>query len=556
MNDDPAARRYTGPGGAPVELPRGDVTDGVVRVGTTVRRPHQPQSLAVAGYLDHLQRRGFDGAPRYLGRDGDGRDVLSFLPGAVAGDPPEEWAADVALLRSVGALLLRLHQASAGYLAGAGLAAPAGSPWVLDQMRAIDGAAAPEEWDLVSHNDVTPQNVVVTGGVATGLIDFDLAGPASRIGDVYNTAMHWVPLRAPQDVVASLAGSARVRAGGAAAGVLRRVRPRRGGPDRVAPAGDRPGRGILAPDACRRRELGRRLGPDVEQRSRRHHPAPARLAGAVPGRLARGAGMNAGGGGPPAAVVARLRAAGCVFAEDEARLLVDAARTPGDLVAMVDRRVSGVPLEHVLGWVLFCGRRIAVDPGVFVPRRRTEFLVAEAVARARPGSLVVDLCCGSGAVGVAVAAALGGVELHAVDLDPVAVRCARRNVEPLGGRVHQGDLVAPLPAELAGRVDVLVANVPYVPTDALAMMPPEARDHEPRVALDGGADGLDVARRMVALAPRWLAAGGCMLIETSERQAPALVEAMARVGLEPAVSGSEELGGTVVAAIRPLSWRA
>jgi Ser/Thr protein kinase RdoA (MazF antagonist) len=200
VTGDVAARLYTGPGGVPVELPRGDVTEGVVRVGTTVRRPHQPQSLAVAGYLDHLQRRGFDGAPRYLGRDGEGRDVLTFLPGAVAGDPPEEWAADPLLLRSVGALLRRLHEASDGYLVDTGFAAPPGSPWMLDRMREIDRATAPEAWELIAHNDVTTQNVVVTGGLATALVDFDLAGPALRLGDVYNTAMHWAPLRAPQDV--------------------------------------------------------------------------------------------------------------------------------------------------------------------------------------------------------------------------------------------------------------------------------------------------------------------------------------------------------------------
>src|SRR5450432_1469341 len=127
---------------------------------------------------------------------------------------------------------------------------------------------------------------------------------------------------------------------------------------------------------------------------------------------------------PRSAAVTRLRAAGCVFAEDEARLLISAARTPADLAAMVDRRVAGLPLEHVLGWAEFCGLRIAVDPGVFVPRRRTEFLVHQATALTRPGSVVVDLCCGSGALGAAVAAAQGQIELHAADIDPAAVACA------------------------------------------------------------------------------------------------------------------------------------
>ncbi len=245
-----------------------------------------------------------------------------------------------------------------------------------------------------------------------------------------------------------------------------------------------------------------------------------------------------------AAVVARLRAAGCVFAEDEARLLLAAVRTPAELTALVDRRVTGEPLEHLLGWVEFCGLRIAVDPGVFVPRRRTEFLVRQAARRG--GSVVVDLCSGSGAVGVAVATALGAVELHAADVDPAAVACARRNLVAVGGLVHEGDLFDALPVALRGRVDVLVANVPYVPTEAIAQMPPEARDHEPRIALDGGADGLGVARRLIAGAPAWLAPGGSVLFETSEGQAPAAVAAVTSAGLEPSVATDDELGGTVV----------
>src|SRR5450631_1505826 len=93
------------------------------------------------------------------------------------------------------------------------------------------------------------------------------------------------------------------------------------------------------------------------------------------------------------AIVARLSAAGCVFAEDEAQLLISAARSPAELTAMVDRRVAGLPLEQVIGWAEFCGLRIAVDPGVFVPRRRTEFLVAQAIDLAGRAALVVDLCC-------------------------------------------------------------------------------------------------------------------------------------------------------------------
>jgi len=248
----------------------------------------------------------------------------------------------------------------------------------------------------------------------------------------------------------------------------------------------------------------------------------------------------------PASIVARLRAAGCVFAEEEARLLVSAARTPADLDSLVERRVSGLPIEHVLGWAQFNGMRIAVDPGVFVPRRRTEWLVRQAAAVAPARAIVVDLCCGSGAVGAALASVLDGAEIFAVDIDPAAVLCAVGNLAAAGGRVFEGDLYDPLPGTLRGRVDVLVANAPYVPTDAVGLMPPEARLYEPRVALDGGRDGLDVQRRVSAEALQWLAPGGHLLVETSRQQAPLTVEAFLRHGLTAHVASSPEHDATVV----------
>ncbi|WP_327119226.1 putative protein N(5)-glutamine methyltransferase [Streptomyces sp. NBC_01341] len=250
------------------------------------------------------------------------------------------------------------------------------------------------------------------------------------------------------------------------------------------------------------------------------------------------------------AIVTTLRAAGCVFAEDEAALLCSTADGPTELAAMVDRRAAGLPLEHVLGWAEFCGLRIAVDPGVFVPRRRTEFLVRQAAALAPERAVVVDLCCGSGALGAALTASLSGAELHAADVEPAAVRCARRNVGDRG-TVHEGDLFAPLPRTLRGRVDVLLANVPYVPTGDVALLPPEARIHEPRVALDGGGDGLDVMRRVAAEAAGWLAPGGSLLVEASERQAARAEEALGGGGLIPRVVVSDELYATVVIGTRP-----
>jgi release factor glutamine methyltransferase len=247
---------------------------------------------------------------------------------------------------------------------------------------------------------------------------------------------------------------------------------------------------------------------------------------------------------PDSPIVARLRAAGCVFAEDEARLLMSAARTPAELDAMVGRRAAGLPLEQVVGWAEFCGLRIVVAPGVFVPRRRTEFLVQQAEAVARPGAVIVDLCCGAGAIGAALAAAVDRAEVHAADLDPAAVRCARQNLP--GGHVYQGDLYAPLPAGLRGRVAVLAANVPYVPSEQIGFLPPEAREHEPRAALDGGADGLDVLRRVAAGAVGWLAPGGHLLSEISERQAPQAEAALAAGGLPAHVVSSADLDVTVV----------
>jgi release factor glutamine methyltransferase len=253
-----------------------------------------------------------------------------------------------------------------------------------------------------------------------------------------------------------------------------------------------------------------------------------------------------GAASPLEEVVARkLRAAGSVYAEDEARMLVEAATTSTALHRMVDRRCAGVPLEHIVGWAEFCGLRIAVDPGVFVPRRRTEFLVRCAAAVTRRDATAVDICCGSGAVGAALAAEVGRLDISAVDIDPVCVRCAQRNLEPAGGYAYEGDLFDPLPTTIRGSVDVVVANAPYVPTDAIALMPPEARDHEPLIALDGGRDGVDVQRRLIAAAPEWLAPGGMLLVETSREQAPLTAAALEASGFETRVEVDDDLEATV-----------
>jgi release factor glutamine methyltransferase len=289
-------------------------------------------------------------------------------------------------------------------------------------------------------------------------------------------------------------------------------------------------------------------------------------------------------------LVARLRAAGCVFAEDEARILTEAADGDAErLEELATARVGGLPLEHLVGWAELDGRRWLVAPGVFVPRQRSELLVREAATRAAAAAaeassgsgaagtalgagtgsplgdgalLLVDLCCGCGALGGAVAARLlatgHDVEVHAADVDPAAVTCAHANLKALAdaslgdGRLtahtYTGDLADPLPAEVWGRVDVLVANAPYVPTAAISMMPPEAREHEPHVALDGGGDGLAILRRVIDLAPKLLRPGGHLLVETGEAQVSAAVGHMTTAGLTTTVLSDEDLGATALAA--------
>ena len=244
-------------------------------------------------------------------------------------------------------------------------------------------------------------------------------------------------------------------------------------------------------------------------------------------------------------VVERLRASGCVFAEDEAALIMQTARDAAQVTAMVDQRVAGLPLEHVLGWASFCGLRIAVDPGVFIPRRRTEFLVAEALRVTAPDAVVLDLGCGSGALGAAVAAERQ-VSLHAADIELAAVRCARRNLVRWHGSVYQGDLFSAVPDHLRGRIDVLLSNVPYVPTDEIRLLPPEARLYEPHVTLDGGPDGLATLRRVAAEAPAWLASGGHVFVEMSDHQAPLAAAVLREHGLTTCITSDDELGATVV----------
>nr|BFE61830.1 putative protein N(5)-glutamine methyltransferase [Dactylosporangium thailandense] len=253
------------------------------------------------------------------------------------------------------------------------------------------------------------------------------------------------------------------------------------------------------------------------------------------------------------ALIARLRAAGCVFAEEEADQLLAAGSDPAALESMVARRVAGAPLEHVLGFAEFAGVRVAVTDGVFVPRHRTQLLTDTARGLLRDGGTVLDLCCGTGALGLVVVRGFRGVRLVATDLDPVAVGCARRNLSGVTEEVFAGDLFAPVPDDLRGRVDVLLANVPYVPTAEIAYLPEEFRVHEARAALDGGADGLDVLRRVAALAAGWLAPGGALLTEAGEGQLGTAHALLRAGGLRPRTVTDPRTETSVVVGVRDVT---
>ncbi len=166
-----------------VPLAGGDVTDGIVRVGATVRRPMKPQTPTVHALLRHLESVDFAGAPRALGIDARGREILSFVEGAVPLVATDDALAGVARL------LRALHDATASFVA------PAGACWEADaapaELRALPPADGPAE--LIGHNDVTPQNTVFRAGRPVAFIDFDLAGPTTRLLDVVTTLRHWVP---------------------------------------------------------------------------------------------------------------------------------------------------------------------------------------------------------------------------------------------------------------------------------------------------------------------------------------------------------------------------
>ena len=225
-------------------------------------------------------------------------------------------------------------------------------------------------------------------------------------------------------------------------------------------------------------------------------------------------------------VARRLADAGCVAAAAEAAELIANARDAEELEAFVRRRVTGEPPAWIIGGVEFCGLRVRVDPCVYVPRWQSETLARRAAALLPADGVAVDLCTGAGAIACVLQAAAPAARVVATDVDPVAVGCARGN----GVDALLGDLDGPLPAALLGTVDLVVAVVPYVPTDALAFLPCDVTAFEPRRALDGGPGGLELLVAVVTRSTRWLRPGGWLLLEVGGDQAPAVGERMDEAG--------------------------
>jgi release factor glutamine methyltransferase len=223
-----------------------------------------------------------------------------------------------------------------------------------------------------------------------------------------------------------------------------------------------------------------------------------------------------------------LAAGGSVEASAEADALLEASNAGGGPVEeLLARRLAGEPLAWIVGWMRFCDACVRVDPGVFVPRPQTEALARRAVALLPANGIAVDLCAGSGAVAVVLGTARPRATVIATDLDPAAVACARRN----GVQALLGDLDEPLPPALRGRVDVVTAVVPYVPTEELHLLPRDVLAHEPRRALDGGVRGTAVLERAARAATSWLRPGGSVLLELGGEQAVELSTTLADAGL-------------------------
>jgi release factor glutamine methyltransferase len=239
---------------------------------------------------------------------------------------------------------------------------------------------------------------------------------------------------------------------------------------------------------------------------------------------------------PTSHVVARLRAAGCVAAEAEARELLAAAPDARVLEEWLSRRELGEPLAWITGRLRFCGRWLHETRDVYVPRIQTEELARRAARLLPDHGSAADLCTGAGAIAAHLQAEVPTASVIGVDVDPTAVACAVSN----GVRAVVGDVDLPLGPERS--FDVVTAVPPYVPTNELRLLSADVQRYEPRTALDGGSDGLDVARRVVAAAGRLLASGGWLLIELGGNQDEALAPDLAASGFGEVASWRDEDG--------------
>ena len=236
--------------------------------------------------------------------------------------------------------------------------------------------------------------------------------------------------------------------------------------------------------------------------------------------------MSAPGPGRDA-LSSRLEAAGCIAPDEEADELMEAAGGDQDLLGrLAARRVAGEPLAWVIGSVNFAGCRVRVQPGVYVPRWQTEALVHRAIELLPPQGMAADLCTGSGAIAMALARARPGARVVGSEVDPLACACAAGN----GIEVYPGDLAEPLPLELWGHFDVVIAVVPYVPSDMVAYLPREVREYEPCLALDGGPGGTRVLEQAVWAGATLLREGGTLLLELGGDQDQALKDVLIAAG--------------------------
>jgi release factor glutamine methyltransferase len=241
------------------------------------------------------------------------------------------------------------------------------------------------------------------------------------------------------------------------------------------------------------------------------------------------------------AVSGMLARAGCIAAWEEADELIEAAYgDPNVLSELVARRTDGEPIAWLTGTVTFCGVKLNVAPGVYVPRWQSEPMARRATSLLPSAGIAADLCTGAGAIAAVMATAVPSARVIATELDGASAQCARGN----GVEVFEGYLDDPLPREFERRIDVLTAVVPYVPTDSLRLLPRDVLKFEPRLALDGGTDGMELLAEVVRRSTAWLGPGGWVLLELGGEQAQPIGRLLREVGFEKVEVMADEDGDT------------